>query len=182
MKLQQVINGDGMACRYSYVVYDGEELLAMDLIGAEVAVKAVAATLVQGKKVKLDGDWRQKRIPRQTQVSTIRTVLEQEPLLCRWHVVPQPSENDLAVAVYGWEEILPAADAFVGALGRWTVWPALPEWGDTLYDLGRRQDLIKQLESEGMDYAFCIFTEGWDQVIDQAVKEGLLPFPEQAAA
>ncbi|MBN1180506.1 MAG: hypothetical protein JXD18_14955 [Anaerolineae bacterium] len=185
MKLNQITNGDGMSCRYTYAVYSGNDLLAVDLIGADAAVKAVWATLIQHKKVKLDTSWRQMRVPREMEISTLRTVLEQEPLLCRWHiipcirdVVPQPSENDLSVVVYGWEVPLPADDAFIGALGRWTVWPTLPGWAKPLYDLGRASGLVERLDSEGVDYAFAVTTTGWDAVIDRAVKEGRLLIPD----
>ena len=181
MRLQKIFNGDGMSCWYSYAVCDGEDLMACDLIGADVEVKAIHASLAQGKKVKLDGSWQSKRVPNGMQVGTLRTVLEQEPLLCRWHVVPQLSENDLSVVVYGWEDVLAAPDAFIGALGRWSVWPTLPVWAETLYRLGQQASprLVQRLtKSEGVDYAFVVNTEGWDAVIDRAVKEGQLLIPD----
>lgn len=177
MKLKQVVNRDGMACKYTYAVYDDEDLLAIDLIGADVAVKAVHATLVQNKKVKLDGSWQQKRLP-DMNVTTVRTVLEQDPLLCRWHVIPEPTENDLSVIVYGWEDVMPATDAFINALGRWTVWPTLPVWAESLYRLGWQSQLLHRLKCEGVDYAFALAAEGWDEVIDRGVKEGTLLIPD----
>jgi hypothetical protein len=102
----------------------------------------------------------------------------QAPLLCRWHVIPEPTENDLSVIVYGWEDVMPATDAFINALGRWTVWPTLPVWAESLYRLGWRSQLLHRLKCEGVDYAFALAAEGWDEVIDRGVKEGTLLIPD----
>ena len=175
--MNKIANRDGMAAQYSYIVYSAEDLLAIDLVGADAAVKAVGATIIQRKKVQVDTTWRWLRVPKDAEISVLRTVVEPDPPLFRWHIVPHPSDHDLSVVVYGWKAILPAANAFIGALGRWTVWPTLPEWGMTLYVLGRQHDLIKKVNSEGVDYAFAISTVGWDTVIDQAVKTGRLLVP-----
>jgi len=175
-ELQKVKNKDGMQCRYSYAVYDGEDLVALDLIGADSAVKAIHATLRQGKPVWLDG-WMRRKMA--VDFRTERTVLEANPPLFRWHIVPVLSENDPAIPVYGWEDILPREEALVGALSRWTVWPVLPEWSEVLFRLGREHDLIRDMRGrEGVDYALWVSTTGWDAVIDQAVKDGLLPLPD----
>jgi len=177
LELRKVKNKDGMQARYSYAVYDGEDLVALDLIGADSAVKAIHATLRQGKPVWLDGHWGRKRMV--VDFRTERMVLEANPPLFRWHVIPILSENHPTIPVYGWEDILPREQALVGALARWTVWPVLPEWAETLSRLGREHDLIHDIPNrEGVDYAFWLSTTGWDAVIDQAVKDGLLSFPD----
>lgn len=180
-ELKKVVNGDGMTAAYSYAVSHKGDLMALDLIGSDVEVKAIHATLVQRKAVKIGNiSWRGLTIPSGMEVRTVRTVLQPDPLLCRWHVVPQPKEDDLSVPVYGWDEVLPAADAFIGALGRWTIWPTLPIWAESLYQLGQeaRPALVTRLaDSEGVDYAFSLDTAGWDEIIDRAVKEGQLPLP-----
>jgi hypothetical protein len=163
-----------MQARYSYAVYD-EDLVALDLIGADSAVKAIHATLRQGKPVWLDG-WMRRKMA--VDFRTERTVLENSPPLFRWHIVPVLSENDPTIPVYGWDNILPREQALVGALARWTVWPVLPEWAEILLRLGRENDLIRDMRGEGVDYAFWLSTQGWGEVIDQAVKDGLLPFPD----
>jgi hypothetical protein len=178
MELLSIYNGDGMCCRYSYAVYDGEELLALDLIGAESEVKALNATLVQRKPVTLKGTWGRKRVGREQEIDVLRTALEDRPPLYRWHVVPIPSEQDPGLVVYGWEDILPPAGALVGALANWTVWPTLPEWGEALYRLGREADLVQAVERAGVDYAFRVWTAGWDDVIDRAIRDGQLSFRE----
>ena len=179
-ELQKVKNKDGMEAWYSYAVYDARDgddiLVAVDLIGADVAVKAIHATLRQRKPVWLSGYW--SRLKMAVDFRTERTVLEADPPLFRWHVVPVISENDDRIPVYGWNDVLPRKDALVGALSRWTVFPVLPEWSETLFRLGIANDLIRGMVGrEGVDYAFWLSTTGWDPVIDQAVKGS--PFPNR---
>jgi hypothetical protein len=176
--LKQVHNADGMAARYSYAAYHDDELLAIDLIGAESEVKALAATLIQHKWVKLSGTWGRKRVCGETEIDVLRTTLEDRPALYCYHVMPAPSENALMLAVYGWEEVIAPANALIGALANWTVWPTLPEWGEPLYRLGREAGLVKALDHKGLDYAFAVSTQGWDGLIDRAIKAGGLTFPE----
>jgi hypothetical protein len=179
MTLQDIRNKDGMVAQYSYIVYDKTLLVACDLIGAEVSVKALFASIVAAKKVRFGRFGRTAaQIERSGGVTSLRTTLARNPDLFRWHVTPTLSENDTLIPVYGREDHLSATDALVGTLARWTVWPTLPEWGEALYRLGREHELITLLTHGGaVDYAFHVAAQGWAEVIDQSVQDGTLPFP-----
>lgn len=179
MSLQDIRNKDGMLAQYSYIVYHRDVLVACDLIGAEVSVKALYATIVAAKEVRFGRFGRSAaQIERSGGVLSVRTTLARNPDLFRWHVAPVLSENDITIPVYGREDHLSPTDALVGTLARWTVWPTLPEWGEGLYRLGREHELITLLKHEGaVDYAFTVASNGWGDVIDQSVQDGTLPFP-----
>ncbi len=168
MRLVTITNRDGIEALVSYCALDlrMNEICALDLIGAEAAVKAVHASIVQGHPVVLFGNRRGVR----EGFRTLRMVLRRDPPLHRWHIVPQPGDDTLVV--YGWEDVLPAPAALAGALARWTIWPVLPAWGKTMLRLGLERGLVQELDRIGLDYAYQVSIAGWDQVLDEAVRTG----------
>lgn len=174
MKLYPISNADGMTAYSSYVVWtanDGE-LVACDLIGAETAVKAIAASLYQGKKVDVVVHYSRALRP-WGDFKVVRTVLTTKPNLYRWHIVPVVSPDAPAVPVYGWEAVCPASEAVAGALARHTIWPVLPEWASVLHELGW-DGCLSTLHCAGVDYALLVSKDGWDRIIEFGIRQGRL--------
>ena len=171
ISLHRTRNSDGMACFTSYLVstYD-HEIVAMDLIGAEVEVKAVWASIVSGRRVTFDG-YRRLSAPLYP-VVTVRERLDgSTPPLVRWHIVPQVGEDE--IAVYGWEEIS-FSDALFGVLSRYSIWPVLPEWSHALTVLGEEHGLIRPLYRTGCDYAYRVSLQGWDKALEDGLRQGTI--------
>lgn len=174
----RVHNRDGMDARCSYVVYSSSnELVAIDLVGAETQVKAIAASLASGNLVWIEGAYSPFKYT--GRVAFLREVLRESPPLLRWHAVPALSENDPLIPVFGWDSVLPKTDAFVGAVARWTIWPVLPEWGEPLLVSAARSGFIRPLQYFNMDYAFLIdTTKEWDELINGLLRQGIIRPPE----
>jgi hypothetical protein len=168
-----ISNKDGMRALASYVVYDTSEgIVAMDVVGAETAVKAIVASLHLGRDVTVDIGWPQ-RLCVATRFRVIRSILAAG--LYRYHVVPTFSPDAQRIPVYGWNAVRSEQDALVGALARWTVYPVLPEWAEALFQLGVELGLVRWMWKAGaVDYAFWVESQGWEEAINRGISEGKL--------
>jgi hypothetical protein len=172
LELMTFRNPDGMECFASYLVrtYDNE-ILAVDLIGAETAVKAVWASLMARRHI----NYGYQRLVLQANRSwmTVREKLDNNgPGLVRWHVMPRIDDD--SVVVFGWNNVIPFPQALYGVLSRHSVWPVLPEWSEALFALGHEHNLIRPLHADGCDYAYLVNLSGWDNALDEGVKNGLI--------
>lgn len=170
--LQTLKNPQGMAAQCSYVVYDDNTLYALDLIGPESAVKALAASIYEKNRRLLWGHRAYLADP--GLVGTGKETLCQRPHLYRWHFSVRPSPNEPLVLVYGFGRQTPE-QALLAALQQHTPWPARPDW-ELLYQAGLETDLVLPLKTAGsVVFAFHLVSAGWEKVLDTLAKSGELP-------
>lgn len=177
--LYEISNSDQMTAHFSYAVWTREKLVACDIIGAETALKAIYASLCQGKKVNIIIQYARTLEP-WGNFRVVKTVLTVNPNLYRWHLLPVISSTD-TIPVYGWNAICPAAQAVANVLDRYTIWPVLPEWAEDLFKMGQASlpvwNAVTDLESVGVDYAFLVRADRWETIIADGVREGRLKLP-----
>ncbi len=170
--LQTLKNPQGMAAQCSYLVYDQDTLYALDLIGTESAVKALAASIYEKNRRLLWGHRAYSPDPRL--VCTQKETLCYSPNIYRWHFTVRPTPADPLVLVYGFGRQTPE-QACLAALQQYTPWPARPDW-ELLYYAGLDQELIVQLETAGSaTFAYQVVIAGWEKVLDTLARTGELP-------
>lgn len=171
MELYTVKNTDGMTCFSSYMLFTYDnELIGMDLVGAETSVKAVWASIMSRKQITLG--YRRLSAPI-FPVTTVREKLCGNSLpLLRWHIVPLQQEGQ--IVIYGWNALMTLDQALYGALSRYSVWPVLPEWFPVLTELGQEHNLLRPIRYMGCDYAYIVDLTDWSAVFNEAISKHLI--------
>ena len=185
--MQAIKNNQGMMCQLTGIAYgpDGNEfynriVYALDIVGANTAVKAIWASLCSGSPMKTFGISANHYRFSGDKEAKYRTFSSQPlPRITHYHIVPGPRPD----ADYFIITALTAESreiALYDVLRLYTPHPVLPGWGKTLFELGLsiNYGLISELEVVGTDWAYRIEAIGWDALIDEAAKECSITVPE----
>jgi len=181
-------NSKGMATQLIAMAYgpDGDayyrrSIYALDLAGAITAVKAIWASCLSGGPMKTFGIGENSRKFRGDKEAKYRTCSSQPlPYVVHYHLVVAPVPD----ADYYVLTSLTCESREVGlyhVLRLYTPLPILPDWSKALFELGlsRKYMLITKLDAFGMEWAYRIDGHGWDTVLDEAAKEGIITVQEE---
>lgn len=173
-QLYKISNHKGVTASSSYVIFYNAILVALDIIGDEVACKALFAGLstsprsvrfgVSQKVLFLKPDWT---------YECRRATLLSKPALHRWHYRTVLDRQAEVLPVYGFGQAEP--DSLLLSTLDFLGIPVEPEWGKWLYQQGQRK-LISPLSSFGaaVAVAYSIATRGWTTLIGEGIKSGQL--------
>lgn len=174
--LWSIKNHQGMQAHSSYAVYSRDTLYALDLIGAEIAVKALAASIYERNRRLLLGGGAYATDA--ALVCTQKETLYQNPHSYRWHFSVRATPTDPLLLVYGFGRQTPA-EALLAVLQQQTPWPARPVWGEPLYQAGQQHELISPLQYHGsVTFAYHVTVAGWDTVLSDLARHGTLSLEE----
>jgi hypothetical protein len=140
------------------------------------AVKAIWASVMNGSPLKPQGFARYKvlRADKETDFLVVkRTPLQQ---VRRYHIAVEPKPDTPCLVITS-QLGASREEALARYLATHTIYPAIPEWGEVLLGEGTRHKIVHRLETFGLDWAYKIDLWGWDEVIDQSARGGLLAFP-----
>ena len=168
-----------IACAYSDSPdesYGRKTLYSLDIAGAHTAVKAIWASVMSGSPLTPAGFARYKvlRADKETEFLAIRSV----PLehVHHYHIVTAPKPTAPCLVLTS-QLGVSREEALVRFLATYTLYPAIPDWAEVLFGEGSKRKLIRPLETFGLAWAYRVETWGWDEVLDQSAKGGLLTFP-----
>jgi len=185
--MYSIKNNKGMgAMATSIAITSNDKVGFLTIAGAQTAVKAIWASVintrtplyVQGPELK-----RGKKIKGDDELQYVVEKFRLRPALHHWVIIPDylpDSAFYLLLPMEGKskEELL------VNLLRRHTLWPVrdydtAPEWGDKLFVRGLETEAIIPIDTYGeLDWAYEVSRLGWDGIIDNLAKNGLLTFPE----
>jgi hypothetical protein len=156
--------------------YGRKTLYSLDIAGAHTAVKAIWASVMSGSPLTPAGFARYKvlRAEKETEFLLVKTV----PLehVHHYHIVaaPKPTAPYLVLTS---QLGVSREEGLARYLTTYTLYPVIPDWAEVLFGEGSKRKLIRPLETFGLAWAYRIETWGWDEVLDEAAKGGLLTFP-----
>ncbi len=157
----------------SYVIFSNAILVALDIIGDEVACKAIFAGLsTSPRAVKFGASEKTLMLHKDWSYECKRTTLLNKPALHRWHYRAVLDRQAQVLPVYGFGEARPAS-LLLSTLDFLGI-PVEPEWGEWLYSQG--QHLIKPLSTFGpaVACAYTIASSGWTALIGDGLRQGHL--------
>ena len=168
-----------IACAYGDSPDEGygrKTLYSLDIAGAHTAVKAIWASVMSGSPLTPAGFARYKvlRAEKETEFLAVRsTPLEH---VHHYHIVaaPKPTAPYLVLTS---QLGVSREEAMARFLATYTLYPVIPDWSEVLFGEGNKRKLIHSLETFGLTWAYRVETWGWDEVLDEAAKDGLLTFP-----
>jgi hypothetical protein len=190
-----VRNKDGMEAILAHLAADryGQELHFLSMVGSLTAVKAIWASIQGGKNVQVAGNtWMTLSPDKQDKWITIKGMLyggkmrhwimvRVPQLAMDYPILPIWKGNGSGLAFIPdpeqWEEQGDKARTLVEYLKLYTLWPVIPEWGEALWEAGMDtkytgRKLIRSLDTYNLPWAYAVNSMGWDQLIDELVKEG----------
>lgn len=178
-KLFVLYNGNGMAIKSSYCVWNKQSrYIAFDALGAETAVKAVFATVNNGRGIgsmtlKLS-NYRQERLAKllNTNYVTDKKALLQDPTYHRWHFRAEIPKDAAYTYIYGVGGYDVVREQFYRAMQR-SIYPIQRDWVDALFQRGLHTRAITSLKyTPNMSFGFEIDLNPWSEIIDQMIKHG----------
>ncbi len=174
----EIENRKGMMVGATAVVVTPDKRIAfLSIIGAQTAVKAIWASVLNRRAVLHvsgcrdyyygDGD-----------VEYVTLKQSPAPGVHHWVMYPEPGPSApfLLLIPLGMSK----EEQLVELLNQHTLWPVKDEWGEMLWEKGiiAGDDgtcLIQELEVHGnLDWAYAVSTIGWDDVIDREARSGNL--------
>ena len=177
-KLNIIYNSKGMAAKSSYAIWnESNQYVALDVLGAEVAVKAIWASVIARRSVLHVGNsYRTVTGDPDVDYRLVKQTLA--PGVHHWVLYPEPGPTSpylLLVPLDG----MTAQEQLVQVLNQHTLWPVKEEWGQVLWERGTDTEskLVQELITYGdLAWAYAVRPTGWDEVIDQAARDGSLVF------
>ena len=160
--------------------YGRKTLYSLDIAGAHTAVKAIWASVMNGSTLKPAGFARYKvlRAEKETDFLVIRRAVL--PGVNHYHMVVEPKPTAPYLVITS-QLGVSREEALARFLNIHTLYPVLPEWGDVLFGEGVRTNLVTELSTFGLEWAYKLdIMFGWDELLDKAAKDGLLHFPRAA--
>lgn len=154
---------------------DDRKVVFLSIAGVQTAVKAIWASVVSRRSpLWVLGDYRAIRGDGDVDYLVVKQTLA--PGIHHWVLYPEPGPTApylLLVPLNGMD----VEEQLVHLLNQHTLWPVKAEWGKTLWERGYKQGLAQKLVTYGdLSWAYAVSPVGWDEVIDEAAKEGLLTF------
>jgi len=92
--------------------------------------------------------------------------------------LPNPRDPGSSILVMSSLFDITKEDQLLRYLDLYTIWAVRPEWKEELFEAGHKAKLIKRLTVFGMEWAYSMFVDGWDHVLDALAKSGALTFEE----
>ena len=172
----RIKNNKGMTVPATAAAVTPDDRIAfLSLVGALTAIKAVwASTISRRSPLFVTGRYRRLYGDGDVEYLVVKQTLA--PGLYNWVLYPEPGPTApylLLVPLRG----MSAQEQLVHLLNQHTLWPVREEWAETLWERGLGEELIQKLDTYGnLAWAYMVSPIGWDTVIDEAAKAGLLPF------
>jgi len=167
-----------MSCyAYAMVTTPQKTIAFLSIAGAMTAVKAIWASVISRKSpLHVSGNYRKWTGDSDVDYVVVKQSLDQG--LHHWVLYPDPATSPYLL-------LLPMngttpQDQLVEVLNRHTLWPVKAEWADALWEKGiegkKDEQLVRKLDvyGTGIAWAYAVNPDGWDEVIDQLAKDGLL--------
>ncbi|MCP4643656.1 MAG: hypothetical protein GY851_24630 [bacterium] len=173
-------NRKGMAVGITSAAVTPDERIAfLSIVGAQTAVKALWASVLN-RRAALHISGRSNSYYGDDNVEYVTLKQSPAPGVHHWVMFPEPGPSApyLLLVPLG----MSREEQLVKLLNQHTLWPVKDEWGSVLWEQGITAGdddvcLIRELEVHGnLDWAYAVSTIGWDDVIDQAARQGSLFF------
>jgi len=182
VQTSRVTNPQGMDANVIWAAYGGgwnhRELYGLGITGQSVNIKAIQATIGRNTALKMSG---QVGYFAARPTDGAWMLLRQTVLAGVDYAVFIPNPRDPETSIYLLSSIFPLEkeDQMVRYLDLYTIWAVRPEWKEALFEAGEKRKLIKKLNSSGIEWAYTIYTSGWDKILDELAKDGKLTFEEE---
>jgi hypothetical protein len=151
----------------------------LSIAGAQVAVKAIWASVIARRSVLHVGN-AYRAITGDADVNYCLVKQTLAPGVHNWVLYPEPNPTAPYLLLIPLEGMA-AQEQLVHVLNQHTLWPVKEEWGRVLWKRGTDTEtkLIQELHTYGdLAWAYAVNPLGWDEVIDQAAKDGSLAFDQ----
>jgi len=172
----RIKNNKGMMAPATAAAVTPDDRIAfLSLVGALTAIKAVwASTISRRSPLSISGCHKWLYGDDDVEYLVVKRTLA--PGLYNWVLYPEPGPTApylLLVPLRGMSE----QEQLIHLLNQHTLWPVREAWAETLWERGLDGKLIQKLVTYGnLAWAYAVSPVGWDTVIDEAAKAGLLPF------
>ena len=176
--MPKIKNSKGMMalCTAAAVTPD-HQIAFLSIAGAQVAVKAIWASVIARRSVlRIGNAYRAITGDAGVDYCLIKQTLA--PGVHHWVLYPEPGPTApylLLVPLDG----MTAQEQLVHVLNHHTLWPVKEDWGRVLWERGTDTEttLIQELHTYGdLAWAYAVNPLGWDEVIDRAAQDGSLAF------
>lgn len=174
----QITNNKGMMCPANGVVITPENKIAfLSLVGAQTAVKAIWASVISRRSpLSISSCYKRFYGDGDVDYLVVKQTLAQG--VHHWVLYPEPGPTAPYLLLIPLGE-MSAQEQLVHLLNHHTLWPVKQEWGETLWEkgVGKERCLVQKLDTHGsLAWAYRVNPIGWDEVIDEAAREGDLVF------
>ena len=172
-----MFNSKGMYAKCSYMIWTQEkEYIAFDMIGVDVAVKAIWSTIHNNSgngTLTLKRD-RNDRIHKYVdpKVSYVREkeLLFQDPPLYRWHIRPKITKDCDHRFIYGFDKNIETIEQQFYLAMQQSIFPIQRNWVEKLMQKGNEMGVISTLEhTHSVSAAFMINMNMWKDIIHKMI-------------
>jgi hypothetical protein len=167
--------------------HEPNTIVFASFIGAQTAVKAIWASILNRRSILQVGH--KSYCTGDPNVEYLTLKQSPAPGVHHWVMLPEPGPDALfllMIPLQGMTE----QEQLVKLLNHHTLWPVKDEWASVLWERGAEKQylddgdmpdtcLIRELKVHGnLEWAYAVSTIGWDDVIDQAAKDGVFTFED----
>jgi hypothetical protein len=172
--LLRIKNKQGMmALADAAAITPDYKIAYLSLVGAQTAVKAIWASVIS-RRTPLTLDYKTIYGDGDAEYVVLRHTLAQG--VHRWVLFPDPGPSAPYLLLIPLQGLTTEAQ-LVHLLNQHTLWPVRAEWGETLLERGKAENLVVELIVYGnLPWAYAVNPIGWDEVIDAAAQAGDLAF------
>ena len=158
--------------------YGRRQLYALDIAGSHTAVKAIWATVLSGGPLQPAGFARYKALRADKEADFL--VMRSTPLehVHHYHMIVEPKPTAPYLVITSQLGVR-REETLARFLNTYTLYPVIDPWAEVVFAEGVRRKLVVKLETVGLEWAYRIETWGWDEVLDEAAKDGRLTFPAE---